>query len=280
MVWTQRLRDSARRGHTVLAEEAGGLIAFAHTVFEDDPAWGALLDNLHVSYGHKRRVIGSQLLALTARAVVERGTVLFLWVLEQNRDAQVFYEARGGRHVDRAPAWPPGGLADRLNGSPVKLRYAWADPAVLLASLEQSPRARGALPAFFWRAHPKRHHQLPALRGNRQGRFDRARAVAAALAFRGAASAGVTRFTTECRFGVTPPSSALRSESRMDAEGVGLLFGCGMAITMTAALLLKAHEDQRALAWGITFGALAVIQIGRLINISASGRDSAATLPR
>jgi hypothetical protein len=36
------LDSRARHGHTVVAEEAGGLIAFAHTDFEDDPTWGAL----------------------------------------------------------------------------------------------------------------------------------------------------------------------------------------------------------------------------------------------
>ncbi len=29
----------------------GGLIGFAHTAFDEDPTWGALLDNLHVAHG-------------------------------------------------------------------------------------------------------------------------------------------------------------------------------------------------------------------------------------
>ena len=87
-----------------------------------------------MAHGLKRLGIGTKLLALTARAVIERGTGLYLWVLEQNVDAQAFYEARGARREDRAPAEPPDGVASRLNGSPVKLRYAWADPTVLLGS--------------------------------------------------------------------------------------------------------------------------------------------------
>ena len=74
------------------------------------------------------------MLALTAEAVVERGTGLYLWVLEQNVDARAFYEARGGRCVEHAPVPPPGGIAANLNGSPVGLRYAWADPAVAVSS--------------------------------------------------------------------------------------------------------------------------------------------------
>jgi ribosomal protein S18 acetylase RimI-like enzyme len=131
-VWADRLPQSDAGHYTIVGEHGGALIAFAHTAFDDDPAWGALLDNLHVAHGHKRRGIGSRLLALTAGAVIERGTGLYVWVLEQNVTGQAFYEALGARLVDRAPASPPGGVASRLNGSPVKLRYAWTDPSVLL----------------------------------------------------------------------------------------------------------------------------------------------------
>lgn len=66
-VWTDRLREPGAARCTIVAEGGEGLVAFAHTAFEDDPAWGALLDNLHVAFAHKRRGIGSQLLALTAQ---------------------------------------------------------------------------------------------------------------------------------------------------------------------------------------------------------------------
>jgi GNAT superfamily N-acetyltransferase len=130
-VWTDQLREPHPDRYTLLAEDGEGLIAFAHTAFDDDPTWGALLDNLHVAHGQKRRGVGKQILALTAHAVIERGNRLYLWVLEQNVDAQAFYEACGARRVERAPASPPGGVASRLTGSPVKLRFAWADLAVI-----------------------------------------------------------------------------------------------------------------------------------------------------
>ena len=131
--WSERLRDPDPCVYTVLAEDGAGPAGFAHTIFEDDPSWGALLDNLHVVPGQKRRGIGSRLLALSAQAVVDRGTGLYLWVLEQNADARAFYEARGARCVEQAPAAPPGGVPSRLNGSPVGLRYAWSDPAVAVS---------------------------------------------------------------------------------------------------------------------------------------------------
>ena len=135
-VWSERLRAPHSGRYTVVAEDQSGLVGFAHSVFEDDATWGALLDNLHVAYGVKRRGIGSRLLRMTAHAVTERppSTGLYLWVLEQNLDAQAFYEAHGGKCVDRRPIEPPGGIPSRLVGSPAALRYAWSDPAVLLAS--------------------------------------------------------------------------------------------------------------------------------------------------
>ena len=132
-VWTDRLREPDPRRVTILAED-DGLIGFANTFLDNDPMWGALLDNLHVADGHKRRGIGSRLMALTAKAVLERagGKGLYLWVLEQNGDAQAFYAAHGASCAGRHPAEPPGGIASRLTGSPAKLRYAWREPALLL----------------------------------------------------------------------------------------------------------------------------------------------------
>ena len=132
-MWTDRLREPDPRRCTILAED-GSLVGFANTAFDDDPTWGALLDNLHVADGRMRQGIGSRLLALTAEAVTARPerTGLYLWVLEQNVEAQAFYEARGGRCVGRDLVSPPGGIVSRVTGSPAKLRYAWPEPTALL----------------------------------------------------------------------------------------------------------------------------------------------------
>jgi hypothetical protein len=57
---------------------------------------------------------------------------MYLWVLEQNAAARAFYENRGGSCTGRRLVPPPGGVPGRLNGSPVALRYTWADPALLM----------------------------------------------------------------------------------------------------------------------------------------------------
>jgi hypothetical protein len=64
---------------------------------------------------------------MTARTVAAKSeqSPLHLWVLEQNTAAQAFYEAHGARHVGRSPVPAPGGIPDRLNGSPYRLLCAW-----------------------------------------------------------------------------------------------------------------------------------------------------------
>jgi GNAT superfamily N-acetyltransferase len=110
-------------------------VGFAHTILDEDPTWGSLLDNLHVTHTHQRRGIGARLLRHSAKTVADHrpGSGFFLWVLEQNERAQAFYRALGGRCAESHKVPPPGGDPARLNGSPVGLRYVWPDPMTLLA---------------------------------------------------------------------------------------------------------------------------------------------------
>jgi hypothetical protein len=126
-LWTERLAAPLPRSRTVLAEYGGQLVGLAHTFLDEDPTWGAFLDNLHVAHWLKRRGIGAHLLTLTRRAVRDwsPSSGLYLWVLEQNADARAFYAAQGGVCVGRDDVPPPGGDPARLTGSPIGLRYAW-----------------------------------------------------------------------------------------------------------------------------------------------------------
>ena len=76
----------------------------------------------------KRGGIGSGLMSASASTVLQHrpGSGLFLWVLEENRAAQAFYNARGGQNVERAADTAPDGTV--LFG----LRYVWPDPGTLL----------------------------------------------------------------------------------------------------------------------------------------------------
>ena len=133
-MWTDRLTHHAENEHTIVAEADGTIVAFVHTILDEDPKWGALLDNLHTRHDAQRHGIGTRLMIEAAQVVIASPspTGIYLWVLEQNTRAQGFYAGRGGTCVERRLALPPGGDRSRLSGAPAKLRYAWPDPAQLL----------------------------------------------------------------------------------------------------------------------------------------------------
>jgi|GEM_PF-178171 len=138
-VWRDRLAHPANR-HTVVAEQEGSVVGFAHLILDDDQRWGALLENIHVAYDVKRRGLGSRLMATTAVQLGQRraSSPMYLWVLEQNTAAQAFYLARGGVIVARERRGPfPGG------GTAAGLRVSWPDPAVLV---RWATGHRGTLP--------------------------------------------------------------------------------------------------------------------------------------
>ncbi len=138
-VWRRRLAQ--KTGHfTVVVRHGNEVLGFAHTILDEDLLWGSLLENLHVGSDLKRTGIGSRLLSETAQRLLRRRPEgsLHLWVLDQNTDAQAFYDARGGRRVETQLRGPfPGG------GRAIGHRYHWGDPTRLLIG----PESRNSGPA-------------------------------------------------------------------------------------------------------------------------------------
>ena len=136
-VWSGRLAAPAATA-TILAEDDGQLVGFVHVEFDKDPRWGSLVDNLHVDYRQRRTGIGTQLLARAAGAAIGQatGNAMYLWVLQQNTDAQHFYRAAGGSSVETAAVPPPGGDPTRLNGTPKCLRMSWPDATQLANAVD------------------------------------------------------------------------------------------------------------------------------------------------
>jgi ribosomal protein S18 acetylase RimI-like enzyme len=133
-VWSARLTKPQPGQCTIVADDDGTVVGFVHTSLDEDPKWGALLDNLHVMYARKRDRIGTRLMAEAATVVLERRPFagLYLFVLEQNTAAQAFYVARGGACIEREIAPATGG------GTVARLRYVWPDPSALLPPNERS----------------------------------------------------------------------------------------------------------------------------------------------
>ncbi|HWG27765.1 GNAT family N-acetyltransferase [Actinospica sp.] len=130
-VWSTRLAAPSHAA-TIVAADGSGVTAFVHVILDEDARWGSLIDNLHVRHDQRRSGLGRVLVRRAAAAVAERAADrrMYLWVLEQNANAQRFYQAMGGACVEKTLVDPPGGVPDRLAGTPSKLRIAWADVAV------------------------------------------------------------------------------------------------------------------------------------------------------
>jgi ribosomal protein S18 acetylase RimI-like enzyme len=131
-VWRSRLTQPKQSQFTVMARHDYEVVGFAHTILDEDPLWGSLLENLHVRSDLKRTGIGSRLLSETARRLLRlrpEGS-LHLWVLDQNTAAQAFYDTRGGSRVETQMRGPfPGG------GRALGHCYHWTDPTRLLIGL-------------------------------------------------------------------------------------------------------------------------------------------------
>ena len=118
---------------TIGAFQSDAVVGFVHMILDQDPHWGTLLDNLHVTYRLKRHGIGRRLLTEAARELVQRCPAdrrFYLWVLGQNTAAQAFYAACGGIRVESTLCGPfPGG------GKALGHRIAWPDSAILVSTL-------------------------------------------------------------------------------------------------------------------------------------------------
>lgn len=133
-VWQQRFHDAAGQlvTLTIMAELKGQILGFAHSVVDEDPEWGTLLDNLHVRHDTKRFGVGTRLMAETAAWLEKRDDTagLYLWVLEGNVPARQFYDALGGRVVGR-------GVSHQGGANAPSLRYWWPQLGSLSSLLPQ-----------------------------------------------------------------------------------------------------------------------------------------------
>jgi ribosomal protein S18 acetylase RimI-like enzyme len=131
--WQERLNDADPAQYVVVVEDEGRMVGFACAYGDADGEWGNYLDNLHVAPDCKGKNIGAQLMSNVAawceQNYPDRG--LYLWVLEENRQAKRFYERLGGVKADQELWTPPGG------GSVPTLRYVWRDLAALQARVAE-----------------------------------------------------------------------------------------------------------------------------------------------
>ncbi len=142
-LWAARfVKFDERKHHVCVAfddAQADGvpdaaIAGFVCVLLDEEPEFGALLDNLHVSPERHRQGIGRLLMARAADWVagMRPGWAMHLWVYEANAKTVAFYRATGGHEVDRRVIVTPAG-----NRAAV-LRFEWPDPASLAQRLAAS----------------------------------------------------------------------------------------------------------------------------------------------
>ena len=97
--WRQRFATANPDRRLVLTASSGDqLIGFTCVLADVEPAFGPLLDNLHVKPGWRGHGIGARLLQASREWVreVAPGQPMHLWVLTGNAAARRFYRAQGG----------------------------------------------------------------------------------------------------------------------------------------------------------------------------------------
>lgn len=132
--WTQRLATPADSAFGLIAEVDDRPVGFIFMRSAHDPAWGTMLDNLHVLDGSRGQGVGRRLIAAAMRALLARDcrVPVWLWVYEQNEPARRVYARLGGREVERATDLAADG-AERP-----KWRVVWDSPELLLDACEGS----------------------------------------------------------------------------------------------------------------------------------------------
>jgi GNAT superfamily N-acetyltransferase len=126
--WTERLKRDPARHFTLIAEHGRDAAGFAHVTLDGDPAWGSLVDNLHVLHSERGMGTGTRLLARLAEILRDRrpDAGLYLWVLDKNAQAIRFYERRGGVLSDSEPSAPPAGNPANLVPGTRRIRVTWS----------------------------------------------------------------------------------------------------------------------------------------------------------
>jgi GNAT superfamily N-acetyltransferase len=138
--WQSRLSSpGANRRYVLLAEAEGTPVAFVCVLLDEEPRWGACLDNLHVLPKFRSHGLGRQLFSKAAQWVIsnEPGWPIHLWVFEANQGAKRFYDALNGSVVERRLKRAPGGT------DIPSLRYVWRDLQNLLNDLNPGSSGHG-----------------------------------------------------------------------------------------------------------------------------------------
>jgi ribosomal protein S18 acetylase RimI-like enzyme len=126
-LWHQRFLSPSDNQFVVVATSEDTIIGFCCVYLDDDPTFGALIDNLHVSPGLQKSGIGKKLVQAAAKHVSEHAALkkMYLWVYESNLNARIAYEKMNGETFEMTTKENPDGTTSRT------CRIVWNDLSML-----------------------------------------------------------------------------------------------------------------------------------------------------
>lgn len=126
--WFGRLTSPGKNQIVTIATWDNFFAGFCCVYLDDDPIFGSLIDNLHVSASLQRSGIGRMLVLDSAKKVHDRAEnkKMYLWVFESNKNARIVYEKLGGTNFETIDKENPDGTT-----SPT-CRITWDDISKLI----------------------------------------------------------------------------------------------------------------------------------------------------
>lgn len=126
--WHNRLKKPDDNQRITVATLEDNIVGFACLRLQDDPVYGTLLDNLHVTGSLQHAGIGKLLMRACAEQIFDEcnSRKMYLWVYELNTRARKVYEHLGAKNIELTDKSTPGGKFSSC------CRYAWDDIGVLI----------------------------------------------------------------------------------------------------------------------------------------------------
>lgn len=97
--WQERLQSPGPNQLVIVATLHDAIQGFCCLFLNDDPVFGSLIDNLHVTASMQKSGIGKMLINDCINQICDKAHTkkMYLWVYEANNNARIVYERLGGK---------------------------------------------------------------------------------------------------------------------------------------------------------------------------------------